>query len=59
MIPNKERFIKYFINRYLNFNNYITSRDKGSNSKLKSKLSSLFIDDLKTIINVIKLLLTN
>ncbi len=54
----KKKFVKCWINCKLHFNNYITFCDKKSNATLKHKLE-FFIDDLKSVVDNLKLLLMN
>jgi hypothetical protein len=54
----KTRIIKCFINKMLLFDNIITSRVEKEHFKLKRALRTS-IDDLKKMINVIKLVLKN
>jgi hypothetical protein len=58
IIDFRDRFIKIFINQMLHFDIIITSREKNAHAILKRQLNIL-IDDLKTIINEIDLLLIN
>ena len=52
------KFVKCFINRILHFNTTITFRKKNDYAVLKKKLK-LFIENFKTIINNVVLLLIN
>jgi len=54
----KKKFVRCWINRKLHFNNHITSCDKESNATLKRKLE-FFIDNLKSVVNSLKLLFMN
>ena len=54
----RRRFLKCYINQVLHFEIIITFREKNSHAILKRQLKSS-IDDFKTVINAIKLLLTN
>ncbi len=54
----KKKFVKCWIDRKLHFNNYVTFHDEESNATLKCKLS-FFIDDLKSVVDSLKLLLMN
>ncbi len=54
----RERFVKCFTNRVLHFDIITTSRDENDHAVLKRRLR-LFIEDLKTMMNDISLLLTN
>jgi HJR/Mrr/RecB family endonuclease len=54
----RRRFIKCYTNQVLHFDITMTSRDKDFSCRLKQQLSK-FIDDLKTIMNDINLMLIN
>ncbi len=54
----KKKFVKCWINCKLHFNNHVTSHDEESNATLKCKLS-FFINDLKSVVDSLKLLLMN
>jgi hypothetical protein len=54
----RERFVKCFTNRVLHFDTITTSRDESDHAVLKRRLRS-FIEDLKTMMNDISLLLIN
>jgi hypothetical protein len=54
----RQRFVECYINKMLHFEITISSRDEKEHSMLKRQLES-FIDDLKTMINEINLLLMN
>ena len=54
----RRRFLKCYINQVLHFETITIFRGKGSHAVLKRQLKSS-TDDLKTVINAIKLLLTN
>jgi hypothetical protein len=58
IIDFRDRFIKIFINQMLHFDIIITSREKDAHAILKRQLN-VSIEDLKTIINEIDLLLMN
>jgi hypothetical protein len=54
----RRRFIKCYTNQVLHFDTTMTSRDEDSHAILKQQWSK-FIDDLKTIVNNINLMLIN
>jgi hypothetical protein len=54
----RQRFVRCYINKMLHFEITMSSRDEKKHSMLKRQLKS-FIDDLKTMINEINLLLMN
>lgn len=54
----RRRFLKCYINQMLHFETTTTSHEKNNHAMLKRQLRS-FTGDLKTVINAIKLLLTN
>jgi hypothetical protein len=58
IIDFRHHFVKAYINQVLHFNTIITSRDEGGHAVLKRQLGS-FIEDLKTMIDDIDLLLIN
>ena len=54
----KKKFVKCWTDKFRHFNNHATSRFESSHVKLKSALLN-FIDDLKTVVNQLNLLLIN
>ena len=58
MLIYKKKFVKCWTNRKLHFNNHATSQSRNSYAMLKRELN-IFIDDLKVIVDSLKLLLIN
>ena len=54
----KKKFVKCWTNRKLHFNNHAIFRSKSSYAMLKRKLN-IFIDDLKVVVDSLKLLFIN
>ena len=59
LIIRKQKFVAFWINQNLHFNNRATSRGECNNGKLKQQLGGLSIGDLENVVQAIDTMLIN